>query len=199
MAISLGPKLQLLFNSLIGEQYYDSLRIFLQALDQLVQMSVLSTAVISPPSTPNPGDAYLLLTGTPSGAWTGYFGYIAVWDTQVTTSGTNTTVPQWVFYKPNPGWITWVVSSSSLLIFNGVTWSPLLSGNIISETPVGAINGSNITFLIGNSPSPASSLQLYVNGVFQIPSTNYNINGTVITLNVAPSTGSTVYAVYQYV
>jgi hypothetical protein len=160
-------------------------------------MSVISTGVSSPPTNPNPGDAYLLITGTPSGAWLGYTGYIAVWNTQVTTSGTNTTVPQWVFYKPNAGWIVWVTSTTSLIVYNGVGWSPIVAGGVQAETPVGAINGSNITFLLSYDPT-TGSLQFYVNGVFQIPAVNYNINGTVVTLNVAPSSGSTVYAVYDY-
>jgi Protein of unknown function (DUF2793) len=199
MAISYGPKLGLINNAAIGENYTDAMRQFLQALDTLIQMSVISTAVISPPSTPNNGDAYLLITGTPSGAWTGYSGYIAVWDTQVTTSGTNTQVPQWVFYKPNAGWSTWVISSGSFLIYNGVSWTPLIAGNIQAEAPTGAINGSNITYILTYTPFPTSSLQLFINGVFQIPVDNYNVNATVITMNVAPNSGSTVYAVYQYV
>lgn len=200
MAISYGPNLGLINNASIGENYTDAMRLFLQAIDTLVQTSVYTTSATSPPSNPVNGNAYLLITGTPSGAWTGYSGYIAVWNTQVTTSGTNTQVPQWVFYKPNSGWLVWVISTSTLLVFNGTSWSPVVSGAIQAEVPSGAINGSNTTYILTYAPYPVASMELYINGVFQIPGgVNYTLTGTTITMNTAPNTGSTVYAKYNFV
>src|SRR5271170_117273 len=102
MSISFGPKLGLLYNALIDEQYYDSLRAFLQALDQLIQVSVINATTVVPPTSPSPGDSYLL-SSTPSGAWTGQIGKIATWNAQNTLTGTNTVVPAWDFYTPNAG------------------------------------------------------------------------------------------------
>lgn len=133
--ITFGPKLGLLNNANIGETYYDQFRVFLQAIDQLVQMSVLAYTLAVPPSNPNNGDAYLLLQPTPTGAWTGFLGYIAVWNTQVTTDGTNNQVPQWVFYKPQPGWIVWIVATQGLAVYTGTSWAPV-GGGISGVVPV---------------------------------------------------------------
>lgn len=199
MAISYGPKLGLINNALIGENYVDAFRAFLQAIDELVQMSVISSTLNVPPATPNNGDAYLLLQPSPSGAWTGFLGYVAVWDTQVTTSGTNTQVPAWVFYKPNPGWLIWIIATNSLYVYNGTNWTPVVSGGTQAEVPIGPINGSNVNFTLSFSPSPPASLSLYVNGVFQLPSVNYTLSGTNLSMVIAPNAGSTLYAVYEYV
>jgi hypothetical protein len=129
MAIALGPKLGLLFNSNLNEYYADNFRTFLQALDQLIMGSVVNTTTVVPPTSPNPGDAYLLTLGlNPSGAWTGQAGNIAVWNTQVTNSGTNTQVPAWVFYTPRPGWIVWNTALGGLYVYNGSAWSPINNG-----------------------------------------------------------------------
>lgn len=198
MAITLGPKLGLLNNASIGENYVDTFRQFLQALDQLVQMSVIAVNLTVPPTNPNNGDAYLL-PATTSGAWAANPNQIAVWDTQVTTSGTNTTIPQWVFYKPNPGWVTYVTTSGSLILYNGTTWSPIVAGAVQAEVPSGAINGSNLNYSISFIPYPIGSFQLYVNGIFQIPAVNYTLTTTALVMGVAPSNGSTLFAVYTYV
>lgn len=139
MTIALGPRLGLLFNANIGEFYADQFRQFLQAIDQLVQMSVINSTASTPPSLPSPGDAYLLLAPNQSGAWTGFGGHVAVWDTQVTTAGTNVQVPAWVFYFPQPGWIVWNVATSSLIVYNGTTWSAIAGSNI--TLPVTVPNG----------------------------------------------------------
>lgn len=121
MAISFGPKLGLLYNALINETYFDSLRLFLQSMDQLVNGSVINATQVSPPTSPNPGDAYLLIGGTPGGAWTGQAGKVAVWDAQLTQSGTNNVIPGWLFLTPQAGWLVWNVATSTLLVFNSST------------------------------------------------------------------------------
>jgi hypothetical protein len=61
--------------------------------------------------------------------------------------------------------------------------------------PTGAVNGSNVTFILPSAPT--NYLQLFLNGVLQLPTTNYTIAGNNITMNVPPFTGSQLYAVYQ--
>lgn len=166
MAIVLGPKLGLLANANIGENYVDSFRQFLQAIDALLLANTINTITVVPPPTPNNGDAYLLLS-TPSGAWAGQKNSIAVWDTQVTNSGTNTTNPSWVFYAPNPGWLVYDVASAAYWYWTGASWDTLLgtidplliaNGGTSSTTAAGALaalgaaaNGANsdITSLAG--------------------------------------------------
>ena len=67
------------------------------------------------------------------------------------------------------------------------------------ETPGGAINGSNQTFTLANSPSPATSLDLYRNGLVQSVGVDYTISGSTITfLQVAtPQSGDILQAFYR--
>lgn len=199
MPIALGAKLGLLVNADIGENYVDNFRQFLQALDQLIQMSVIDSTVNTPPVTPNNGDAYLLLGGSPTGVWSGFGGYIAVWDTQVTTTGTNTQVPAWVFYNPKAGWLVWTIATSSLAVFDGSAWASVTQGGSQAETPTGAINGTNRNYTLSFSPQPVATFQVFLNGVLQLPSINYTLSGTNLAMNIAPTSGSTLYAMYAYV
>jgi hypothetical protein len=142
MSISFGPRLGLLYNALIGESYFDSLRLFLQNIDALLQGSVINATQSAPPVSPNPGDAYLLTGGTPSGVWTGKAGQIAFWDAQLTISGTNTVVPGWVFLVPQAGWIVWNVAVTSLIVFNGTSWSTIGGGaNFPTNTDITSMTG----------------------------------------------------------
>jgi len=67
-----------------------------------------------------------------------------------------------------------------------------------NETPSGTIDGSNKTFTLANSPSPADSLMLFVNGVFQTSGEDYSLSGDTITFTVAPPSGSIIRAFYRY-
>lgn len=58
--------------------------------------------------------------------------------------------------------------------------------------PTGTINGSNKDFTLPSTPSPTDSLKVYVNGVRQVVSTDYSLAGAVITMTIAPPTGSTI-------
>jgi Protein of unknown function (DUF2793) len=142
MAISFGPKLNLLYNALIGEQYFDSLRLFLQSIDQLVNGSIINATQVSPPTSPNPGDAYLLIGGTPGGAWLGQAGNIAVWDAQLTQSGTNNVTPGWIFLVPKAGWIVWNTALAGLFTFNGTSWVSIGGGaNFPVNTDITSMTG----------------------------------------------------------
>lgn len=44
-----------------------------------------------------------------------------------------------------------------------------------AETPDGVANGTNREFLLARLPSPAASLQLFVNGVLQVSGVNYSL------------------------
>lgn len=154
--ITFGPKLGLLNNANRNQQYWDQFRQFLQAIDQLVQMSVINATQIVPPTNPSNGDAYLLIGGAPTGVWTGFAGSIAVWDTQVTTSGTDTQVPSWVFYTPQPGWIVWTIATASLTVYNGTSWiqvnstNPSGAGNEVLATPDATTGIAALRTLVAN-------------------------------------------------
>jgi hypothetical protein len=87
----------------------------IQALDALVQPSVESRAVTAPPTTPLPGEAWLVPAGA-TGAWAGHADEIAAWQ-----SGA------WSFYDPAPGWQIYVKSDKTQLVFDAGAWAPLAS------------------------------------------------------------------------
>ena len=68
------------------------------------------------------------------------------------------------------------------------------------EVPTGSINGSNSAFRLASAPSPASSLQLYRNGLLMLPGTDYQITANAITFFLAsvPQTGDLLVASYRF-
>jgi len=66
-----------------------------------------------------------------------------------------------------------------------------------NEEPSGAINGTNVTFTLANTPNPVASLRIYLNGFYQVQGKDYNISGTTITYDEAPSSGSIHRAFYR--
>ena len=55
----------------------------------------------------------------------------------------------------------------------------------VVETPIGSINGSNVTFTLSEAPNPASSLELEVNGQDLKQDTGYTISGDTLTMEFA--------------
>jgi hypothetical protein len=69
-----------------------------------------------------------------------------------------------------------------------------------AEIPAGAINGSNTVFTLAGSPSPASSLALYRNGLLMRQNADYQLSGNTATFFVAsvPQTGDLLTAYYRF-
>jgi hypothetical protein len=149
--LSYGPKLGFINNATIGEAYYDQLRPFLRAFDSLVQGTVLNTSVTDPPVSPANGDAYLLIGGGLTGAWTGQDNKIAVWSTQITDTGNNTLAPGWDFYTPNPGWLVYAQDLTEFVFFDGTVWGPLISvpNPVILQTTV-TISSAQLLAMTGS-------------------------------------------------
>lgn len=61
---------------------------------------------------------------------------------------------------------------------------------IFGETPSGLVNSSNQVFILAHVPSPASSVQVILDGVVQTFTTDYTFSGSTITFVSAPTTGS---------
>jgi len=68
------------------------------------------------------------------------------------------------------------------------------------ETPSGAINGVNATFTLANTPSPAASLELYLNGLLMTPAVDYTLSGNTISFLSAsmPQSGDVLTASYRF-
>lgn len=68
-----------------------------------------------------------------------------------------------------------------------------------AERPAGTPNGVTATFTLANSPSPATSLSLYRNGILQTQGVDYTLSASSITfLGVSiPQTGDLLQAYYR--
>lgn len=69
-----------------------------------------------------------------------------------------------------------------------------------SETPAGAVNGVNTAFALLYAPSPAGSLDLYLNGLLLAPGSDYTLTTNSINffLHSTPQPGDVVIASYRY-
>lgn len=74
---------------------------------------------------------------------------------------------------------------------------PRYSAFVFSETPSGAINGSNTTYSLANTPQ-SGTVSLHLNGVRQNPGAgnDYTISGTTVTYVTAPNTGDVLLVDY---
>lgn len=83
----------------------------LQVLDALAQLGVKDRDLATPPGSPAEGDRYLIAT-SPTGAWSGHAGKIAVF-----LNGA------WTILTPREGWSTWVDDENIRLSYDGSAWS----------------------------------------------------------------------------
>jgi hypothetical protein len=69
-----------------------------------------------------------------------------------------------------------------------------------SEIPAGAVDGNNASFTLQFAPSPASSLELYLNGLLMTQNTDYSLANNIVTffLRSTPQPGDIVAASYRY-
>ena len=65
------------------------------------------------------------------------------------------------------------------------------------ETPSGTVNGTNKDFDTNLSPSPATSLKVYVNGQRMRITEDYTLSGKTISFVIAPPTGSIILVDYR--
>lgn len=83
----------------------------LSLLDGLLQLSVISRSLTTPPTSPVDGDRYLV-AASPLGDWLGQAGQLAL-----RMEGA------WRFTAPRKGWRIWIETENLFLIFNGTSWS----------------------------------------------------------------------------
>jgi hypothetical protein len=90
----------------------------LRRLDALVQITVQSAVLATPPGSPVEGQRWIL-PAAPTGAWAGHAGQIAAWQDGA-----------WAFYVPLDGWTAVDVSTDTLLFYNAGTgiWTGLITG-----------------------------------------------------------------------
>ena len=101
----------------------------LTALDALVQLGVISSALNAPPTLSAEGDRYIV-GAAPTGAWAGMARRVAAW-----TNGA------WVFYAPLDGWVAWDKAAAAALVFSVNNWQAFGGGGgTINTLPELGIN-----------------------------------------------------------
>ena len=87
---------------------------------------------------------------------------------------------------------------------NGRTWVKVNGGGsggpnfADGEVPLGAIDGSNITYTWANTPNPQASLILVWNGLVLQQGIGYTQSGPQSTFASAPSPGDDIVGWYRY-
>lgn len=106
-----SPKLSLPLLQPNQAQKHVTVNESLMTLDLLVQPTVLSVSVDTPPASPDEGDTYLI-GATPSGAWSGQSGSIVTWRDGA-----------WAFAAPQAGWQVHETSTGKDWRYDGSDWS----------------------------------------------------------------------------
>lgn len=119
-------------------------------LDAIVQLSVESQNVASPPAVPDDGVRYLVPT-SPSGDFAGQTGKLAAFQDGV-----------YQFFDPQIGWLCYVVDESNWLYFDGSDWTEL-NNAIASFDQIGINTSADVTNKLSLS-SPASLFNNSGNG-----------------------------------
>ena len=83
----------------------------MRLLDAIVQLSVISATLTTPPATPDEGDRYVVPTGA-TGDWADHTGTIAIQDTGV-----------WTYLTPQAGWQAFVRDVAAVMFFDGTVWA----------------------------------------------------------------------------
>jgi hypothetical protein len=83
----------------------------LRALDAIVHLSVLDRDLVAPPAAPQEGQRYIPAASA-AGAWAGKSLNIASFQDGA-----------WMFYVPQPGWLTWIADEARLAVWTGSAWS----------------------------------------------------------------------------
>lgn len=101
----------------------------LTLIDGLLQLSVISRSVNTPPTSPSDGDRYLV-GDTPSAEWLNQTGNLAFY-----------VAGSWRYSSPQVGWFVWVEDEAVYLSYSGSAWGAAVV-EAQSEVPEFGVNTS---------------------------------------------------------
>ncbi|WP_227751865.1 DUF2793 domain-containing protein [Tabrizicola oligotrophica] len=160
------PNLVLPYLAANQSQKHVTMNEALRRLDALVQVTVQSAALATPPASPTEGQRWIL-PAAPSGVWAGHAGQIAAWQDGA-----------WAFYAPLDGWTAVDVSSDTVLLYNGGTgiWTGLITGVF-----------SDAAFTLQDDIDPTKQARFQIAGfaaaatrVFTLPDANTTLAGLAV-------------------
>lgn len=100
-------------------------------LDALVQVSILSRDLNSPPDNPDSGARYIVADNA-SGVWVGKENQLAAFQDGA-----------WAFYNPQDGWLVWSVPENLILVFQNDSWQAAQTSSAqIEEVDLLGVNAS---------------------------------------------------------
>lgn len=136
------PRLALPYLAPQQAQKHVTMNEVIRRLDAIVQASVETRALASPPGGPVEGGAYIPASGA-SGEWSGADGQIAIYQDGA-----------WAVIPPQTGWRVWVVDEAALLAWSGAEWVQISGGEPAGTTILG-VNAvaDTINRLSVNTPS----------------------------------------------
>jgi hypothetical protein len=91
-------------------------------IDSVIQLTVISRTLTTPPGSPSDQDAYIVGAGA-TGAWSGQDNNIAIF----LANGSS-----WFFIEPQTGWQAWSVADTGVYFFNGTAWVAATGGGAIA-------------------------------------------------------------------
>lgn len=82
---------------------------------------------------------------------------------------------------------------------NQITSTSVTVAFVDGEVPSGAVNGNNTVFTLSQTPSPTTSLEVYLNGLMEQGGVDYTLAGNTITFSAkeTPATGDVIQAYYR--
>ena len=108
--MSNSPLLALPYLAASQAQKHVTLNEALSILDGLLHLAVITRSLATPPTAPADGDRYLI-AASPTAAWAGHAGKIAL-----------RMAGAWRFLTPQTGWRIWISNETVLLVYNGTAW-----------------------------------------------------------------------------
>lgn len=113
MAASTEPRSGLNFGWSLGENNWNTgMDANLLSIGRFAyHLSVKDRDLATPPGSPASGDTYIV-AASPTGAWAGQAGKVAVW-----------TGSAWVFGTPRVGWIAYIEDEQKLTAYKAGGWS----------------------------------------------------------------------------
>ncbi len=125
------PNLELAYLAAGQAQKHVTVNEALRRLDALVQLSVKTRTLATPPTAPFEGQRHLVPSGA-TGSWSTHANALVAWQ----DGG-------WIFYPPQTGWLAYVEDESALFAYDGVVWQhvsadyqnlPMLGVNATADT-----------------------------------------------------------------
>ncbi len=99
-------------------------------LDAAIHLSAVSRSLSVAPGAPADGDRYLVGI-SPSGAWTGHGGQLAVRE-----------AGSWRFAAPRNGWRLWVEDEAKFLVFDSLIWRDVQGTGDLTNVPMVGVNAT---------------------------------------------------------